>query len=193
MNKQPFDIGMMSLFISAGAVIAASCAYIYIYAQAQTLSDKAILARDVVAAEKASEANGTDLISMFDSTASARAALPSLFVKSDRVVDFIKSIENVGRQSGASVSISSISADPASGPAWTTGKVSASVAASGSWSQIMTALGLFENLPFASSLDSASLSASAQSGNNNSAAKPSWTLSFDIEAAMLIVASSTHQ
>ncbi|MDE2038359.1 MAG: hypothetical protein KGI69_04055 [Patescibacteria group bacterium] len=184
------NIAALSFLAAGGAVIVAACAYIYLYEQTGALTDRALLAADVVAAEKADKAQGTDIMSVYQSTASSRARLPGLFVSSDDAVRFITAIEAVGPASGAAISISSIVADPSGAAApGTIGTISASVVATGSWSEAMRAFALLESLPLAAAVDRAALTLSAPATGASKAAR--WTLSLDMHAAMMVPVSAT--
>ena len=191
MKKRPPNIGAMSLFISAGAVIVASCLYIYLYETTSSLADSAVLAKGIVAAEKADLAQGKDVVSMYQSTSADRAKLSGYFVRSDDAVAFINAVESVGPESGATVSISSIGtgAAPATSSSTTvTGSLTASISSGGSWTEAMKALALLEALPYDISIDRLSLSASPGGGT---AKEPTWLLSLSIIADTIAPASST--
>ena len=204
MNKRPTDIGTLALFISAGTVIAASCLYLYLYSRTSSLVDQAILAKDIVAAEETDKTQGNGIISMYQATAAERANLQGYFVQESDAVAFINAVEEVGNESGATVSISSINADNSVGSSTgVVGSITASITAGGSWAEVMRSLALFEALPYGISIKRASLSVSgAPSATNASSAssaspaayaesKPQWSLFLDIKAAVLNAASST--
>ncbi len=173
------------LLISAGALVVAICAYAYMYNDTISHTEHAIAARSAVSDEVRREQQSKDILTLASSTAASREAVKHFFVPTDDAVTFIQAVESIGSASGASLSIQSIAAVP-SGPTkpGTIGTITAHITMSGSWTTIMKALELFENLPYRSSIDRLSLSTSVAPDRAGQAVH-SWSAGFDITAPTL--------
>jgi hypothetical protein len=161
--------------------------YVYMLYATSASVRQANLARDVVRAEGANQSQAESLSELAASTATSRARLLSFFVPADDVVAFIKALESIGPQSGSSVSMDTIDADPLSdAPPGTTGSIRAHMSAHGSWSSVMRALSIAERMQYSVSIDHVRVDSSSL----DTAARRTWDLSFDIKAAMIAVAPS---
>jgi hypothetical protein len=149
---------------------------------------KADIASDVVQTEETNQSLARSMAVLASSTAASRASLESLFVPSDEVVMFIKTLESIGSRSGSVVSIASIDSDPLTDkPVGTIGAVRAHVDIHGPWTSVMRALSLTERLPFDVSIDHVQLDVSSTALKANRV----WNLSFDIQAAMIVASPSS--
>jgi alkylhydroperoxidase/carboxymuconolactone decarboxylase family protein YurZ len=184
--KHPHShIPFLVLAIAVTATVAALYAYMFYAASASVR--QANLARDIAHAEGIDQSQARSLSALASSTADSRAHLASFFVPADNVVVFITALESIGPQSGSTVSLATVDADSLAGaPAGTIGSVRAHVDAHGGWPSVMRALSLAERMPYAVSIDNVRMDASGF------AAKSSWNLSFDIQAAV-IVPQASHQ
>jgi len=183
--KHPFSKPIFFIIPSALALIAAVALYAYLYSLVGVSVDRARLAEDIIGTEQSAQSQSKDLGSEYASTAAARARLPGLFVPAGNAVAFIETLESIGPSSGAQVSISSIQADSLDGAApGTTGAVSASVTARGSWATVMRALVLSESLPYQNAIDHVAL-VGGQSPSGTAASKDSWQISYRISAFLL--------
>lgn len=158
------------LLSSVGALVLSCALYAYLYEETYRLVDDTIAARRSVHAEEAAKLQGKDIVALADRTASDRVSLEHFFSSADDPVSAIKAIESIGSAGNASVSISGISSVPPSDKQ-PIGTISAKVAIAGSWRDVVQAIELFEDLPRASSLDSASLRYIGQAGQKGTGDK----------------------
>jgi hypothetical protein len=178
-NHIPFFI----LSISVAVTIAAL--YVYMFYATSNSVYQANLARDIVRAEETDQSQAKSLSELATSTTASRSRLTSFFIPADNVVVFITTLESLGPQSGSKVSLTSVDADSLVGaPVGTVGVARAHIIAQGSWSSVMRALALAERLPYAVSIDHVSLA-----GSSDQASHSSWSLSFDIQGATIVLAS----
>jgi hypothetical protein len=83
--------------------------------------------------------------------------IQTYLIPDSNTVSFIEEVEGVAKQSGASVSIASISADDLTSAAvGTIGHIQAHISINGSWSQAMRALHIIEDMPYALTIDNVS-------------------------------------
>ena len=178
--------GHIPFFILALAVtLVAASMYAYMFYATSASLRQANLARDIVVLEGANQSQAKSLSALAETTAYQRAEIPSFFISSDNVVAFIKALESIGPQSGSEVTLASVDADSLSKSSpGTMGLARAHVSAVGSWASVMRALSLAERMPYAVSIDRVSLSGSGT-------AKHVWSLSFDIQAALIVASSGT--
>ncbi len=176
-----------TLILAAAVTLVIGVLYIYMFYATNASVNQADLARDIVRVEMSDQSQSKSLSQLASSTAASRAHLNSFFVPADDVVTFITSLESIGGESGSSLSLASIDADSLDGkPAGTIGTVRAHIDADGSWSSVMRALAIAENMPYAVSIDQVQLNAST--GQNG---RSTWNLSFDIQAAMIVLAPAS--
>lgn len=174
------------IVISASALVVSAGLYAYLYHDTLALTEHAIAARASVQAEAERQKVSKDILALASSTAAARARLGTLFVPADDAVAFIQSVESVGSASGATVAISAISASlPDGAKPGTIGTITAHVSVSGSWSGVMRALELLEDLPYRSSVEKVSLATSIPAGDRGSQGVRAWTASVDLSASTL--------
>lgn len=171
----------ISLLILAVAVLAVVVAVnLYMRQKVGISVDHAVLARDIVVAEQQNVSNEQGLGQVYQATVDARARLRSLFIPSTAAVQLIEALEGIGTQTGADVSLSSISADNLDASAsGTVGSVSARVSAEGSWSSVMRSLKLVENLPYPVTVSQVALS------SGGTPAKRVWQVSFAVTAPII--------
>ncbi len=190
--KKQFSKILFFVIPSLLALAAAVALYAYLYQQVGVSTNRARLAEDIIGTEQGAQSQSKDIQSEYQSTAAARARLPGLFVPAGNAVAFIEALESIGPASGASVSISSISADPLDGAApGATGNISADVSAQGSWAEVMKALVLSESLPYQDVIDHVALTGQKTSATASS--KASWQISYHISALQLAGAVPSKQ
>ncbi len=152
-------------------VIFALCAFVFsaigyffmyrtIVSQAQS-SSKVITE---INAENGRKQQESDLTKIYYDTITDRTRISSFFIHEDKVVDFIQKMEKIGTDSGTELDLSSISSDG--------GYVKAHVSDRGSWSNLMRALVLIENLPYSLTISNVRLDSS---GDHK------WNLTLNIE------------
>jgi hypothetical protein len=162
------------LILAIAVIVVAGSLYIYMFYASAASVDRANIARAVVLREKADQSQEKSLVAAASTTESDRARLASFFVPADDAVSFITALESIGLQSGAQVSIASISSDSLS--------VQAHIDAHGSWSSVMRALSLAERMPYAVSISNVRMDESGAVAGSKSHA---WSLSMDIKALIL--------
>lgn len=172
-----------SLLVLAIAVLLVVVAVNFYMRQKVGVSvDHAVLARDIVIAEQQNVANEQGLSQTYQATTDARARLHSLFIPSDKAVELIEALEGIGAETGADVTLSSISADnlDASDPG-TIGSVNVQISATGSWSAVMRTLKLVEALPYPVTVGSVSIQSSGSGAVSNKA----WQVAFSLKAPII--------
>lgn len=162
----------MLAILSVAAIAVSIGAYVFMYRTAMQSAVSAAAARASVAAAKDAEREAEEQGSIYQKTAAARASLPSFLVNDNNALAFIQKVESVGKESGAAVSISSLSSGAA--PGSSKQAVSAIVSMNGSWQAVMRAIGLVESLPYALSVRSVNLNSSP------AAVAPAWSASISL-------------
>ncbi len=115
-----------------------------------------------------------ELQKIHDDTEEQRSGLSSRLIKEDKAVTFIEMIEKVGTDSNTKLELGSISSSDA-------GLLKANITVVGTWSNVMTALALLENLPVSSIVSNVDLSAGSQAGKE----VRTWNLNLSIEVLTL--------
>ncbi|MDO8430677.1 MAG: hypothetical protein Q7S72_01660 [Candidatus Taylorbacteria bacterium] len=162
------------LIILAIASIATTIyGYIFIYRKTITQAEHYVHANKEFENEDIKKQSGEELLKIYNSSKESRARLKTFFVDSDKIVDFIEMVENVGVGSNTKLEISSITNDE--------NKVVAKIGARGSWSGVITTLSLLENLPLSVSLSNIKLNTTSDSDKE----AHEWNLSLDIEAIII--------
>ncbi len=162
------------LILLALASIGISVAgYFLIYNQTIFQAEHYVNANKELENENTKKQNDQDLVKIYDNSKDDRTKVSSFLVKEDKIVNFIEMVEKVGNDSHIDLELSSISNDDA--------KVKAQVNAKGSWSGILTALTMIENLPVSSTISNVKMNVA---GSPVKGARD-WSLSLDIEALMI--------
>lgn len=170
----------ISLLILALAVLSVVIAVnFYMHQKVGISVDHAVLAHDIVIAEQQNANSEQDLSQVYQTTVDARARLHSLFIPSDSAVQFIEALEGIGSQTGANVSLTTISADnlDSAGPG-TIGTIDAHVSVSGPWQSVMRSLELIENLAYPVTVGTVTLV-------SNGSSKGGWQATFDVKTPIL--------
>ena len=121
-------------------------------------------------------------------TESERKIIDSYFVNKEKIVDFIESIEGLGKQSGVAVHINSVGEDEGALNTLTLPLLHLSIEAEGDFRSVFTFLSLLENLPFKTVLPRVALERQNPeqtiSGISSSKKKvPVWKGSFELSVA----------
>lgn len=178
MNHTRAHISLLILAVVVLMVVVA--VNIYMRQKVGVSVDHAVLARNIVIAEQANAASDQNLSQIYQSTVGLRARLQGLFIPSDSAVQLIEALESIGSETGAAITLGSISADNLDAAAsGTVGSVGASVSAEGSWAAVMQSLKLVENLPYPVTVSSVALSSGGPS------TKRVWQASFDVRAPII--------
>jgi hypothetical protein len=127
------------------SLIASSLSYLYLYnfivKKAEAYSDTL----KKVELEKERKKNEQETVKMYVDTLSDRNRLGSFFVSEDKVIEFIESVEKIGPESSTAIELSSIKVEE--------GHFRFHSEVKGSWTNVIRALILIENLPYSMSLD----------------------------------------
>lgn len=141
---------------------------------------RVIEGRHLVAEHNLSEQKQDALAVVYSGSVEDRRSIRNLFVPEDLTVSFIEAVEAIGPSSGSTVELSAIEADmPTEGSP--VGRIRVHIEAIGSWSAVMKALMLAENLPYGVSVNKFRIDAS---GGSSSKDRISWKASFTVEALM---------
>lgn len=165
--------------------------YGYLYYKINVSEQKISEYQYVIESAKLAKEREKSFLDRYTSTASKWSSLQNFFVHSDKVVNFIEVIESLSDQSKSTVTISSIDADNLdNAPAGKEGLVKMKINAKGSWSSVMRALSLTEVLPYKVSINNVRLSVANEDSKSVTDQKM-WDLNFDLQVAMIAVASSS--
>ncbi len=195
---------LLFLILALLATIFVAAIYFYMNNMINVYMAKTATLKATIAAGAVNKERDQSFMKAYEATANKWAKLPNLFVQSNRIVDFIESVEALGKESGGKVSLSSLDADNLDlSPPGTGGTVRVHITAQGSWQSVMHALALAETLPYKVSINNFHADVSSDSQNqvaveknsNNAAGKDAprqnWNLSFDLKAQMIAVVSAT--
>ena len=162
-----------ALGISITIFLVSIFGYIFIYYSVNDQTASTAAAEKAVLTEQGTAARQKSIVDSLKATVDERAIIGSFVLTSDQTVPFIERVEGISKQSGATVSLVSISSDAS--------LVHAHVNIQGSWTTMMRAMHLVENLPYSISMDSVRVS---QVG------KGLWNEDFDI--AIPLSSSATN-
>ncbi|MEK7646303.1 MAG: hypothetical protein AAB381_01240 [Patescibacteria group bacterium] len=174
------------LFLAISVVTLVIGVYAYMHYVVTVSIQRAATARDIVALERANSGREEDVKALHARTLDDRKALAKFLIPADRVVEFIEALEALGPQSGSVVSLSGLS-DVAPGEIEGSiyGLARASVQVTGTWTGVMRALSLTENLPYAVTIRDARLDSSAEPAKGRS-----WRATFTVEVLLSKASSS---
>lgn len=147
---------------------------------------KNVEAKDAVFLAQKNKDHESEYIASFQKIQSDWGKLPQYFVPTNKIVNFIETIESFRNITGATTTISNLSADKldASKPG-TTGLLKAHIIAQGSWSTAMRTLELAETLPYKVYIKDVRFSTTGKESGEK------WQISFDIEAGLIVPAASS--
>ena len=156
------------LILSILALFAAVAAYIFMYKDAvkKAEGEANVRAQVSTASEQTLEAKNMETI--YKDTITNRAILPSFLVSVDNAVPFINAVEAIGPVTGATISISSLSSGMDNDSSHNV--VTATISAVGAWANVMRAVQIVENMPYAISIKSLNMDVSS----------PNWTAVLDV-------------
>lgn len=167
------------LVLSAIIAVVTGSVYAYMYMRVQSQSAAAVTALTELTSEQANKDHEKTLNTLYTTTLKDRERIVKQFVPYDQAVSFIEQVEGIGRATGATVSITSIEqSDLSSAEAGTTGTITATIDAHGTWSEIMRTLRYAENLPLSVTTKSLQLERFGGKGNV-------WRIGFRLEALSL--------
>lgn len=159
--------------------------YVYMYLTVDLSLAKIAKNQSLVNSSKLTSSREANFIEVYEKTAAKWQKMRNLFVESDKVVNFIETIEALDSESGAKVSIASIDADNLdNAPADKIGYLRLRINAQGSWSSVMKALVLTENLPYKVTINNIQANRSDISNGKNTSSNY-WNLSFGLQVAMI--------
>jgi hypothetical protein len=151
---KPTSHHYIALIIALIVLTASLGGFLYIDGQVRNETKETTDTLDKVAKEQTAITKEQSMAETFSSTAIARALLQTYLIPDGNTVSFIEEIEGVAKQSGANVSIASISADDlTSATAGTIGHIQAHISINGSWSEAMRALHIIEDMPYSLTID----------------------------------------
>lgn len=172
MNSRHYTL----VFFALCSVIAASFGYVLIYKQTVAQAEHSATAILDVENESKQKQHEQELIGIHKETAIEREKLSTFFIAEDSAVDFIERIEKIGTDSQTELNLSSITNDES--------HIRAKVDVQGTWSEVMNALMLMENLPLGVVLSDIRLDTSGdlESKDKKASRGHAWHLSLSIEA-----------
>jgi len=180
------------LILAVSVTIFVGCIYAYMYRMIDDSVAKTAKADIALNSAVTSRAREQSFLRAYEATASKWASLPDFFVHSDQVVGFIEKIESLGKESGGTVSISSINADDLdNSPQGTEGAIRLHVGVVGSWQAVMKTLVLAETLPYKVEINNVSAVSGSAPAKDKAAASKVWNISFDMQVAMIAEQATT--
>jgi hypothetical protein len=164
------------LIMALSVTILVTGIYIYMHYVVSVSIQRAATARDIVALERANSDREEDVKALHGRTVADRRTLSKFLIPEDRIVEFIESIEALGPQTGSKVTLN-ISATAPDKEKGTYGQARATVEAVGSWTSVMRALSLVENLPYGVAVYGVRLDSSVDGTKTRS-----WRAGFVVDA-----------
>lgn len=181
------------LILAIAVTIFVGSVYGYLYYKITFFSQKISEAQYVIESAKLAKEREKSFLDRYTSTASKWASLQNFFVHSDKVVNFIETIESLSEQSKGTVTISSIDADNLdNAPVGKEGSIRMRINAKGSWNSVMKTLSLVEVLPYKITINNIRLNVANSDSLSSKDTQKIWDLNFDLQAAMIAVASSSN-
>ena len=172
-----------SMFLIALIILVASIGiYVYLYKATSDEVAKTLTSRNILRNTQSARLQGNQTLDLLSTTADKRMRSTTYFVPADNAVAVIQAIESIGKQSGATVTISSINA---TNPDDTThvGRVSASVGINGTWKDVLEAIALFETLPYDRSMNQLNLHLADKTADSKDSSH--WQADFNLSVATL--------
>lgn len=157
------------IIFALASMVVSIYGYFFVYKETVKQAENYIHTSKELEDEDNKERGEKELIRIYDSSKESRTKLMSFLVNENKVVDFIETVEGVGDDSGTKIELSAINKD--------TEKIKARVDAKGSWTGIMRALVLLENLPFSATIRNVRIDTLNDLGKGAHA----WNLSLEIE------------
>jgi hypothetical protein len=165
------------LILSFLTLFAAVVAYVFMYKDAVIKAEEADAIKTAVSVADKHTLEAENMKIIYNNTVSDRALVPSFLVSVDDAVPFIDAVEAIGPATGVTLSISSLSSgtDNASSH----GIVTATISAVGNWTNVMRAVQMVENMPYAISIKSINMDVLSSDGSS-AKSTPHWTAALDI-------------
>jgi len=160
------------LLIAIVTLIAVSVGYYVIYKQTKKQANYYVSASNEIDNEHSKKQVEIDMQKIHDDTKEERLRLNELIIKEENVVKFIELIEKVGEDSNTKLELSTITKESE--------KVKAKIIASGTWGNVMMALGMLENLPLSTVISNLHLGTTVLEEKDTKKTVV-WNLSVDIE------------
>jgi len=180
------------LIFAVAVTIFVALIYAYLYYKITISGQKISDIQSVIESAKLAKEREKSVLDRYTSTASKWASLQNLFVHSNKVVDFIETIESLSDQSKSIVTISSIDADNLDNAVVSKeGSIRVKINAKGSWISVMRALSLVEVLPYKLTINNVRLNTTNNESESAKANQKIWDLNFDLQVAMIAIASSS--
>ena len=180
------------LIFAVAVTIFVALIYAYLYYKITISGQKISDIQSVIESAKLAKEREKSVLDRYTSTASKWASLQNLFVHSNKVVDFIETIESLSDQSKGIVTISSIDADNLDNAVVSKeGSIRVKINAKGSWISVMRALSLVEVLPYKLTINNVRLNTTNNESESAKANQKIWDLNFDLQVAMIAIASSS--
>ncbi len=164
-------------------ISAASYLLLYREVVSQARQSSQILAE--VTLESNKKLHERELTATYADTLSDRTRVTSFVVSEDKIVPFIESIEKIGTDSGTDLEISAIGTEKSTTQDAGFGHIAAHIDVKGSWTNVMRALLLIENMPYSAVINNVRLVASdaiqtVEVKKGTSQKIRQWGLSLDI-------------
>ena len=158
--------------------VAAAFGYYVLYGQVVAQAESSSQAMQAVGLEVGRKEQEGQLLKLYDETKVKRAKLASSFVAEDKVVDFIEEVEAIGADTSTTLELSSLAKEE--------GRIKAHIEVKGSWSGVMRALMIIENMPYSISVkDIRLIAAGDASGDLKKTSSRTWNLSLDFSVLTL--------
>ncbi len=152
---KPTSHHYIALTVSALILLLSIGLYFFIDIQVKTQAAQTTDALAAVASKEALEGQERSIVASLASTSDSRALAGTYLISQGQTVSFIETVEGIGKKTGSTVTIASISADDlTSAPVGKVGHLQAHITINGSWPSVMRALHGIEGLPYALSIDS---------------------------------------
>lgn len=175
---------LITLIMAFIATLIAGGVYAYVYRTVEHSTEQTNAALEEVIREQYRKDHEKSVTELLKHTEGDRTKIATFFVPDDRVVEFIEHIEGIGPMAQAEINLGSINADDLTAAApGTIGHINAHIDGRGSWSSVMKALKLIENLPYQVRINNLRLDASGLeegSKTSESARASSWRIGFDV-------------
>ena len=177
------------LFIMAFCItIFTGAIYAYMYHMIDLSLERTVKLQTVVDSNALSKIREQSFLQTYNLTAQKWASLSNYFVEPGRIVNFIESVEDLGKESGSKVTIATIDADNLdNAKVGTEGSLRTHIVTQGTWTEVMRALSLAEVMPYKLSINNVRADSSTEKMSDATKANPAkviWSLSFDMVVAM---------
>ncbi len=161
-NFRHFILSIFALAALAGSVLG----YTVLYKSAISEAQKSSLAFREVAIENEKKLYEAELSTLYNESKIDRERAHRIIVSQTKIVGFIKDIENIGTLTSTDLTLTSIDAPDLSGKEDDfVSATEGTIQVVGSWTNVMRALILIENMPYSLTLSNIKLTTSVVSGD----------------------------